>query len=103
MSNFSCLLLSVAFFSVASPVSGADIETGRNRAAVCTACHGYAGISANDEWPNLAGQKPGYLVKQLKAYRDGMRNDPVMSPMAEGLGDADIDNIAAWFSTLAGH
>ena len=76
---------------------------GRNRAAVCTACHGYSGISANDEWPNLAGQQPGYLVKQLKAYRDGSREDPVMSPMAAGLTDADIENIAAWFNSLQPH
>jgi cytochrome c553 len=51
-------------------------------------------------WPNLAGQKEGYLVKQIKAFRDGVRSDPMMSPMAKPLTDADIDNLAAYFSSL---
>lgn len=96
------LLVTVFFFGVA-PVSGADLMAGRNSAAACTACHGYGGVSANDEWPNLAGQKQGYLMKQLKAYRDGTREDPLMSPMAAGLTDTDIENIAAWFSSLRSH
>jgi cytochrome c553 len=53
-----------------------------------------------DIWPNLAGQKPGYLVKQMKAFRDGGRKDPMMSPMAAALTDDDIDNLAAYFSGL---
>lgn len=96
------LLGCVCYFAVTA-VSGADLAAGKNSAARCTACHGYNGISANDEWPNLAGQQHGYLVKQLKAYRDGTRTDPVMSPMAEGLTDADIDDIAAWFNSLKPH
>ena len=99
MIKHSLLLGIICLFAVA-PVSGADLTAGKNHAARCTACHGYSGISANDEWPNLAGQKQEYLVKQLKAYRDGTREDPVMSPMAAGLTDADIDNIAAYFNTL---
>jgi cytochrome c553 len=51
-------------------------------------------------WPNLAGQKEGYLVKQLKAFRDGVRTDPMMSPMAKPLTDDDIENLAAYFSSL---
>jgi len=97
------MLLGIVCCFAVTTVSGADLAAGKNSAARCTACHGYGGISANDEWPNLAGQKQGYLVKQLKAYRDGTREDPVMSPMAEGLTDADIDNIAAWFSSMQPH
>jgi len=59
-------------------------------------------ISSNPLWPNLAGQKDGYLAKQMKAFRDGTRNDPMMSPMAKPLSDADIDNIAAYYSWPAG-
>jgi cytochrome c553 len=39
-------------------------------------------------------------VKQLKAFRDGTRSDPMMSPMAKPLSDADIENLAAYFSSL---
>jgi cytochrome c553 len=41
-----------------------------------------------------------YLVAQMKAFRDGKRKDPMMSPMAAPLSDADIDNLAAYYSSL---
>lgn len=77
-----------------------DPAAGKEKSAVCAACHGAEGIGASDLWPNLAGQKFGYLVKQLKAFRDGTRSDPMMSPFATPLSDADINNLAAYFSSL---
>jgi cytochrome c553 len=77
-----------------------DVEAGKVRSASCSGCHGIKGISSNPLWPNLAGQKDAYLVKQLKAFRDGTRADPVMAPMAKPLSDADIDNLAAYYSSL---
>ena len=63
------------------PAFAGDIAAGKSKAATCMTCHGEAGISPNDLWPNLAGQKEGYLVKQIKAFRDGDRVDPMMAPM----------------------
>ncbi|WP_116474656.1 c-type cytochrome [Zobellella maritima] len=77
-----------------------DAAAGKSKAAVCAACHGAEGISAIDIYPNLAGQKEGYLVKQLKAFRDGDRNDPIMAPMAKPLSDQDIEDLAAHFAGL---
>jgi len=77
-----------------------DAAAGKEKSALCAACHGADGNSPNDLWPNLAGQKFGYLVKQMKAFRDGSRSDPLMSPMAAPLTDQDIDNLAAYFSGL---
>jgi cytochrome c553 len=77
-----------------------DVAAGKSRAASCSGCHGANGISANPLWPNLAGQKEAYLVKQLKAFRDGTRSDPMMTPMARPLSGADIENLAAYFSSL---
>jgi NosR/NirI family nitrous oxide reductase transcriptional regulator len=51
-------------------------------------------------WPNLAGQKEEYLAIQLRAFRGGERSNPLMSPMAAGLSDTDIENLAAYFSSL---
>lgn len=48
----------------------------------CAACHGAAGISASPIWPNLAGQKATYTVKQLKDFQSGVRKDPTMTAMA---------------------
>jgi cytochrome c553 len=82
-------------------LAGGDAAAGKAKYATCQGCHGPAGISANPVWPSLAGQKDGYLVKQLKAFRDGARTDPMMSPMAKPLSDEDIDNLAAYLSTAA--
>lgn len=91
----SSILLVSANVSVAG-----DAAAGKAKSATCAGCHGAAGISANPLWPNLAGQQEAYLVKQMKAFRDGTRSDPMMSPMAKPLSDADIDNLAAYFSSL---
>jgi cytochrome c553 len=58
------------------------------------------GISNNGMWPNLAGQKAPYLVSQLKQFRDGQRNNAMMTAMAQGLSDTDIDNLAAYYASL---
>ena len=84
----------------AKAVLAGDPEAGKARAASCSGCHGVNGISANPLWPNLAGQKRAYLVKQLKAFRDGKRSDPMMTPMAKPLTDVDIENLAAYYASL---
>ena len=86
--------------SFATAVTAADADAGKAKSAVCVACHGPAGISSNPLWPNLAGQQDQYLDKQMKAFRDGVRKDPVMAPMAAGLSDEDIANLAAYYSGL---
>lgn len=93
------LMALISSLPVISYAAG-DAAAGKVKAASCAICHGAEGVSANDIWPNLAGQKSGYLVKQMKAFRDGDRKDPMMSPMAAPLSDDDIDNLAAYFSSL---
>ena len=73
-----------------------------DKAATCTACHGQNGIGASPVWPTLAGQHEDYIVHALNQYRDGTRKDPVMSPMAAPLTDADVKQLAAYFSGLKG-
>lgn len=70
------------------------------KAAQCVACHGAKGKSANDLWPSLAGQKKGYLAKQLKDFKSGARKDPLMTSQANLLNDADIEALATYFSKL---
>jgi cytochrome c553 len=94
-------LLILALTLAASSVAMAgDPAAGKAKSATCTACHGANGISNNPLWPNLAGQKDQYLVKQMKAFRDGQRQDPTMSPMAKGLSDGDIEDLAAFYAGL---
>ena len=86
--------------SMGSAMAAGDAAAGKVKAAVCAACHGANGISANALWPNLAGQKADYIVKQLKAFKAGVRKDPLMSPQAAQLSDQDMENLAAYFSGL---
>ena len=77
-----------------------DVAAGKAKSMTCSACHGSNGISQIPMYPNLAGQKEQYLVIQLKGFRDGLRKNMVMAPMAAGLSDTDIDNLAAYYASL---
>jgi len=81
------------------PVSAADIKAGAQKAAMCLGCHGQNGNSSNAQWPNLAGQQATYIVNQLKAFKSGDRNNPMMQSMAANLSDDDMNNLAAYFSS----
>ena len=85
---------------IGAVAQAADIAAGRAKSGTCVACHGPNGISHNPAWPNLAGQKDQYLIRQMRAFRDGDRRDPIMSPMAQGLSDTDIENLATYYSNL---
>ncbi len=88
--------IAVTMFSL--PAFAGDIAAGEAKAVICMTCHGEAGISPNDLWPNLAGQKEGYLGKQIKAFRD---DHPLIAPFMTPLNDAEVENLAAYFSSLS--
>jgi cytochrome c553 len=80
--------------------SAADAAAGRAKAAACVVCHGQDGYSTLPNAPHLAGQPAVYLEEQLKNYRSGKRQHEVMSLIAKPLSDADIENLAAWYSSI---
>lgn len=85
----------------ALPVSAekpGDANAGKKVAEMCSGCHGATGTSTNPEWPNLGGQHAGYMVASLKGFKSGARKNDMMSPMAAGLSDADMQNVAAYFA-----
>ncbi len=63
----------------------------------CTNCHGETGVSDVRYVPHLAGQRRGYLRKQLNAFRDNTRTNPGMHAVVMPLDEALIDDIAAYF------
>ena len=94
-------LISIVFaVSTAGLVHAGDVTAGKAKAAACAACHGQAGISSNNDWPNLAAQKEGYLKKQITAFRDGGRSDALMTSMVKRLSDKDIEDLAAYYASL---
>jgi cytochrome c553 len=100
MKTLATAVISTVLLAASGSVLAGDAAAGKAKAASCAGCHGANGISNNPMWPNLAGQQSGYLVKSLKAFRDGARDDPMMGPMAKPLSDEDIENIAAYYSSL---
>jgi len=93
------LALTVCGVSCAGTVDAGDAVAGQVKASACAGCHGMNGSSNSEMYPNLAGQKEAYLVKALNAYRSGDRPDPTMKAMAGTLTDADVENLAAFFSS----
>ena len=68
------------------------------RLGLCAACHGETGMAQIPAAPNLAGQKLDYLREALKQYRDGRRNAPLMKAAIGPVSDADLDELARWYS-----
>ncbi len=80
-----------------------DAAAGKAKAGMCAACHGGNGIAIAPMYPNLKGQKAAYLESSLKAFRGKTRTGgmaSMMYGMAAGLSDADISNLAAYYSSL---
>ncbi len=77
----------------------ADAAAGKSNSAVCAACHGADGNSMAPSFPKLAGQGEAYLVKQMKDIRDGARPVPTMAGQLDGKSDADLADLAAYFSS----
>ena len=92
--------MSVVVLGFAMNAQAGDAAAGKAKSANCTGCHGMNGKSNNPNYPNLAGQKENYLVKAIKDYRDGKRQDAMMGSMVTGLSDADIADLAAFYASV---
>jgi cytochrome c553 len=91
-------LITLLSTSGASLAAG-DAAAGKEKSASCAACHGADGNSVNPEWPKLAGQHAGYIVKQLTYFQDGERVNETMKGMAANLTEQDREDLAAYFSS----
>ncbi len=65
---------------------------------VCVACHANDGSRGSPANPIIQGQHPEYLVKQLAEFKSGKRPNPIMTPMAAMLSEADMRNVAAFYA-----
>jgi cytochrome c553 len=74
-----------------------SVEAGRTKSATCAACHGVDGNSVTPDWPMLAGQHSSYIVRQLRAFKNGERTDVTMKPFADLLSEQDMLDVAAYF------
>ncbi|WEN15270.1 c-type cytochrome [Rhodanobacter sp. AS-Z3] len=82
-----------------APVKPGDATAGQAKAAVCGACHGMDGNSADAQYPKLAGQSEQYIVRQLTSFKAAKRQNPIMMGMAAPLSTQDMHDIAAYFAS----
>jgi len=65
---------------------------------LCASCHGEGGNSVNPAVPSLAGQPRQFITTALYMFRSGDRKDPQMAPIAAPLSNADLNELAAYFT-----
>ena len=81
-------------------ISGPEaVGRGATLALNCTMCHGAQGQSVSDA-PNLAGQYPEVVIKQLRDYQSGRRSSSIMQALAQNLSARDIEDLAAYYAYL---
>ena len=68
------------------------------KALLCASCHGAHGLPSDPSVPIIWGQQSAYILKQLNDYRNGDRNNQIMSSIAESLSEGDVAQMAAYFS-----
>lgn len=82
--------------------STGNASAGQNKSTSCQVCHGATGTSTQPIYPNLGGQHQNYLSKTLHDFREGKRQNAIMSGFATGLSDTDIEDIASWYASQQG-
>jgi cytochrome c553 len=84
------------------PAPPGDPLKGAQKVAMCQGCHGILGWrTAYPEVyrvPKIAGQNAPYIVAALKEYKSGNRGHPTMRAIAGSLSDADMADVAAYYS-----
>jgi cytochrome c553 len=95
------LTFSAATACAQAPAAPAKIDLAKGQAIatqVCAACHTADGSRGSPANPIIAGQHPAYLEKQLREFKSGARNNPIMKSFASALSDDDMRNVAAFYA-----
>ncbi len=91
-------IIAAVFIWTAPAVLAADIEAGKRKAETCAACHGLSGNSTDPAIPSIAEQPAQFISTQLYFFREGSRKNAQMSAIASNLKNADLNDLAAYFS-----
>lgn len=78
-----------------------DLENAKKINRTCALCHGnYGQGTPGTMSPRLAGLPVEYLAKELRYYRDGVREYPpmVIASSIDSMTDEDIDDIAEYLA-----
>ena len=80
-----------------------NVDAGRYKSQTCLGCHGipgYTNVYPTYHVPKLGGQNAQYIVSALQAYKNGQRPHPTMQSQATPLSTEDMQDIAAYFSSI---
>lgn len=100
MKKFVVIAATCALFGSATvALAAGDPAAGKAKSATCAACHNADGNSAISQYPKLAGQGEGYLLKQLQDYKSGARVNAIMAGMVAPLSPQDMEDLSAYFAS----
>ncbi|SFL41396.1 Cytochrome c553 [Bradyrhizobium sp. NFR13] len=99
-SVLAAVVIFLALGSGSGPIDAADIAAGKEKAELCSGCHGENGISQMENVPSLAAQPDLFIQWQLVFFRAGTRKNEQMQPIIEQIDNNDIRNLGAYFASL---
>ena len=77
---------------------GGDAARGKKLHEDCSQCHGEVGNMDVPDVPDLGGQDPLYIYKQLSDFKAGTRASSIMNDAVQSLSDHDMADLAAFYS-----
>jgi len=93
-------VLAISALLTTGVYAAGDAAAGKTKSASCQACHGLDGKSTNPKIPSLVGKKYEDLITAINEYKNDKRKDPMMVMAAKPLTDADIADLAAYYSSM---
>lgn len=97
MKHLTAMAMALAL-PCATAFAAQPVSAGERLAATCTACHGTHGNTVGGPLPPLAGQPKETLLASLKAFKEGSRPATIMTQLAKGYSDEQLEQVAAWFA-----
>jgi len=93
------LIIPTMLLLAAGAADAADaVPQAARLAATCAACHGTNGATVGGTLPRLAGQGKDVLLAKLHAFKDGSAPSTIMTQIAKGYTDEQLEQLAAWFA-----
>ncbi|MGW8389374.1 c-type cytochrome [Pseudoduganella sp. HUAS MS19] len=91
-------VLTLALSAAQAAIAADTIQPGARLAASCTGCHGTNGATQGNAIPPLAGQSKDQLMAALKDFKAGKRPATIMTQLAKGYTDEQLEIMAAYFA-----
>lgn len=99
LSRFGHLAVCALLLTPCAAPAGDAAKAVELAANLCSSCHGEDGNSVVPTFPRLAGQQAVYLLRELKDFKSGKHANEIMGPIAAGLSDEDMSNLAAFYAS----